>query len=213
MMFLNEAIQKQIREFIGVIERKVTIVLFTKEEPCDLCEETKQLIYEVKALNDKIEIVEKDFIKDVDDVTKYHIEMVPSFVLLDHEGTYKGVKFNGIPAGHEINAFLTALIEMSGVDFKLDPYFIERIAKINKPVNIKVFVTLTCSHCSGAVQKAHRLAMSSKFVEAEMIEAQTFYDLSEKYQVTGVPKIVFNDKFDIVGNQPMDAFLDQIDKL
>ena len=46
-----------------------------------------------------------------------------------------------------------------------------------------------------------------------MIEAQTFYDLSEKYQVTGVPKIVFNDKFDIVGNQPMDAFLDQIDKL
>ncbi len=213
MMFLNEEVQKQIREFIGVIERKVTIVLFTKEEPCDLCEETKQLIYEVKALNDKIEIVEKDFIKDVDDVKKYHIEMVPSFVLLDHEGTYKGVKFNGIPAGHEINAFLTALIEMSGVDFKLDPYFIERIAKINKPVNIKVFVTLTCPHCSGAVQKAHRLAMSSKFVEAEMIEAQTFYDLSEKYQVTGVPKIVFNDKFDIVGNQPMDAFLDQIDKL
>lgn len=213
MMFLNEEVQKQIREFIGVIERKVTIVLFTKEEPCDLCEETKQLIYEVKALNDKIEIVEKDFIKDVDDVKKYHIEMVPSFVLLDHEGNYKGVKFNGIPAGHEINAFLTALIEMSGVDFKLDPYFIERIAKINKPVNIKVFVTLTCPHCSGAVQKAHRLAMSSKFVEAEMIEAQTFYDLSEKYQVTGVPKIVFNDKFDIVGNQPMDAFLDQIDKL
>lgn len=213
MMFLNEEVQKQIREFIGVIERKVTIVLFTKEEPCDLCEETKQLIYEVKALNDKIEIVEKDFIKDVDDVKKYHIEMVPSFVLLDHEGTYKGVKFNGIPAGHEINAFLTALIEMSGVDFKLDPYLIERITKINKPVNIKVFVTLTCPHCSGTVQKAHRLAMSSKFVEAEMIEAQTFYDLSEKYQVTGVPKIVFNDKFDIVGNQPMDAFLDQIDKL
>ncbi len=213
MMFLNEEVQKQIREFIGIIERKVTIVLFTKEEPCDLCEETKQLIYEVKALNDKIEIVEKDFIKDADDVKKYHIEMVPSFVLLDHEGTYKGVKFNGIPAGHEINAFLTALIEMSGVDFKLDPYFVERIAKINKPVNIKVFVTLTCPHCSGAVQKAHRLAMSSKFVEAEMIEAQTFYDLSEKHQVTGVPKIVFNDKFDLVGNQPMDAFLDQIDKL
>ena len=60
MMFLNEEVQKQIREFIGVIERKVTIVLFTKEEPCDLCEETKQLIYEVKALNDKIEIVEKE---------------------------------------------------------------------------------------------------------------------------------------------------------
>ena len=45
-----------------------------------------------------------------------------------------------------------------------------------------------------------------------MIEAPTFYDMSEEYNVSSVPKIVINDEFEFVGNQPLEVFLDEIEK-
>ena len=132
---------------------------------------------------------------------------------MDHNEEYHRVKFNGIPAGHEINSFISALIEMSGAESEVPAELLERIQKIDKPVNIKVFVTLSCPHCPGAVQKAHKLAMLNKNVTGEMVEAQTFYELSEKFNVTGVPKIIINDSLELVGNQPIERFLDQIESL
>lgn len=46
-----------------------------------------------------------------------------------------------------------------------------------------------------------------------MIEAQTFSDMSNKYKVSGVPKIVINDKLELLGNQPVEEFLKKIELL
>lgn len=210
---LNAELQNQIREFLAPMKEKVTLVLFTQESPCETCTETKQLLQEISSLNDKISFVEKDLYEDIRETDLYGITLTPSFVMLDSEGKYRGVKFNGIPAGHEINSFLSAIIDMSGVDFGFDQNVIERIKKIDKKVNIKVFVTLSCPHCPGAVMNAHRLAMLNPNIEGEMIEAQTFYNLSEQYNVSGVPKIVINEKHELLGNQPIEAFLKQLENL
>ena len=210
---MNEDIQKQLREIFGSMVNDVTMVLFTKEGECYSCEETEGLLNEVQELSEKIHFVKKDIEKDVDDAKKYNIEMVPSFVILDHENNYQGVKFNGIPAGHEINSFIPALLEMSGVNGEVPVELTERITKIDKPINIKVFVTLSCPHCPGAVTSAHKLAMMNKNIEGEMIEAQTFAELSNKHNVTGVPKIVINDTHELVGNQPIEEFLKTIEAI
>jgi len=60
---------------------------------------------------------------------------------------------------------------------------------------------------------AHRLAMSHPHIESEMIEAQTFGELSQKYNVSGVPKIVINDTHELVGNQPIQEYLKTIEAL
>ena len=210
---LKADLQNQIREFLAPMKEKVTLVLFTQESPCETCTETRQLLKEISSLNDKITFVEKDLYEDIRETDLYGITLTPSFVMLDSEGQYRGVKFNGIPAGHEINSFLSAIIDMSGVDFGFDQNVIERIKKIDKKVNIKVFVTLSCPHCPGAVMSAHRLAMLNSNIEGEMIEAQTFYNLSEQYNVSGVPKIVINEKHELLGNQPIEAFLNQLENL
>lgn len=210
---LNQDLQNQIREYLSPMKENVTLMLFTQESPCETCTETRQLLSEISALNDKLFFVEKDLIENIEDVDRYNIEMTPSFIMLDHEGNYRGVKFNGIPAGHEINSFLTAILDMSGIDFGIDEETLERIKRIDKPVNIKVFVTLSCPHCPGAVSTAHRLAMLNSNIQGEMIEAQTFYQLSEKYQVSGVPKIIINENHELLGNQPIEAFLNTIEKL
>lgn len=210
---LNEEVSVQVKEFLSQMKEEITFVLFTSEKRCETCNETRSLLQEVKELNDKISLVEKTLEKDANEAALYEITLAPSFVILDKEGTYKGVKFNGIPAGHEINSFLSAILDMSGLEYQLDPQIIERLSKIDKDVNIKVFVTLSCPHCPGAVSKAHRLAMLNEHVNAEMIEAQTFLELSQKYNVSGVPKIVINETHELVGNQPLEAFLNEIENL
>ncbi len=208
---LNTEVENQLKDVFSGMTSPITMVLFTSKDACETCEPTQQLLTEVAELSEKINVEVKD-ISDAD-AKKYGIERVPSFVVLDDKGEDKGVKFNGIPAGHEINSFVSAIMEMGGATSELPAELLERIAKIDKPVNIKVFVTLSCPHCPGAVQKAHKLAMLNKNVVGEMVEAQTFYELSTKFNVSGVPKIIINDSLELVGNQPIEAFLDQIESL
>lgn len=208
---LNTEVENQLKEVFAEMQSQVTMVLFTSKDNCETCEPTRELLSEVAPLSDKLTLIEKDL--DSEAAQQYGIERVPSFVLLDAQGDYKGVMFNGIPAGHEINSFVSALMEMSGAVSEVPGNLIDRIAKIDKPVNIKVFVTLSCPHCPGAVQKAHKLAMMNKNVVGEMIEAQTFYELSEKFNVSGVPKIIINDQYELVGNQPIERFLEQIEAI
>jgi glutaredoxin-like protein len=210
---LNKDLQKQVKKILEPMKDNISIVLFTKADDCESCEPTLQIITEVAEITEKIKVAVFDLDKDTAEVAKYNIEMAPSFVILDQNDNYKGVKFNGIPAGHEFNSFLSALVEMSGTESEVPADFIERVAKINKPINIKVFVTMSCPHCPGAVQKAHKLAMLNKNIVGEMIEAQTFYELSEKFNVSGVPKIVINDTLELVGNQPIETFLASIESL
>ena len=132
--------------------------------------------------------------------------------MLDHTGKYPGIKFNGLPAGHEINSFIYALMNVSGNGEELPEDVKAELAKVKSKVNIKVFVTPGCPHCPGAVSKAHRLAMENDWIDAEMIEATSFGELSNKYRVSSVPKIVINETYELIGNQPVESFLEAIAK-
>src|SRR5690554_1558575 len=213
MKMFNSEIENQLKDVFSDMKNDVIVALFTQEGDCPTCKETKDYMSEVETLSEKIHFKEYDINKDQELAIKYNIEMVPSIVLLDNNEEYKGIKFNGIPAGHEINSFVPALLEMSGNVSEVSEKLQNRIDKIEKPVNIKVFITLTCPHCPGAVQKAHKLALTNPNIEAEMIEAQTFYDLSNKFNVSSVPKVVINDKHEIIGNQPIEVFLKEIEKI
>ncbi|MDY0211182.1 MAG: thioredoxin family protein [Acholeplasma sp.] len=208
----NKEVSEQIKSILDGMIDPITIKLFVDGD-CDTCKETKQLLKETSELSDKITLITTELNDAGDDLVTYNIEMTPSFVFLDKDLNYRGVKFNGIPAGHEINSFISAIMEMSGVSFQLSDEVLSRIAKIEKPVDIKVFVTLSCPHCPGAVQTAHRIAMLNSHVKGQMIEAQTFHDLSSKFNVSGVPKIIINDKLELLGNQPIEEFLKKIETL
>ena len=207
----NDDLSKQVRDIFKDMPNEITIALFVDEaNGCESCNETKGYMDEVADLGDKINLEVFDVNRDKDKAQAYNVEMVPSIVLLDSNKDYHGVKFNGIPAGHEINSFIPALLETSGLVSDVPEPMKSQIEGIDKDVNIKVFVTLGCPHCPGAVQKAHKLAMMNPRINAEMVEAQTFMALSQKHNVSGVPKIVINDQYELVGNQPINAFIDQI---
>ena len=53
------------------------------------------------------------------------------------------------------------------------------------------------------------MAMLNDNIEAEMVEAQTFNELSMKHNVSSVPHIVINDGKSFVGNQPIETFINE----
>jgi len=213
MSLLNEEVRGQLSEVFEGMGNEVTIALFTKEDNCETCSDTKSFMEEVSTLSEQLNLEAYDLEEDSEKAEAYNVDKVPAIVLLDADKKYQGVKFYGIPAGHEINSFVTGIMEVSGAGEDLPDDLLEQIKGIDKAVDIKVFVTLSCPHCPGAVAKAHKLALLNDNISGEMIEAQTFSELSQKFDVSGVPKIVINDEFELVGNQPLDKFLEEIGKI
>jgi len=211
MAMIDDNSREQIKKIFEPLKNKVKVVMVSQKDDCGSCEDTKNFVSEMTGISDKLEFEEID-ISDKR-AKELNVERVPAVILLGEDGKDYGIKFYGIPAGHEINSFIMGLLEVSGAGQELPEDMVKQINKINKPINIKVFITLSCPHCPGAVAKAHKLAFMNENINAEMIEANTFGELSQKFNVSGVPKIVFNDGAELMGDQPIEAFLKTLETL
>jgi glutaredoxin-like protein len=213
MALFDDNIRQQLTHILSGLKNDVQMLFFTQEIECESCTDAHAFVEEVSSLNPKLKLTRYNLIKDAGKASEYRIDKVPAVALLDHAGTDTSIRFFGVPGGYEINSFLGALLEVSGERQPLPKDLLDRIKKIDKDVHIQVFVTLSCPHCPGAVITAHRLALENSRIRADMIEANTFVPLSIKYSVSGVPKIVINGDHELLGDQPITAFLDVIEQL
>jgi predicted DsbA family dithiol-disulfide isomerase len=54
------------------------------------------------------------------------------------------------------------------------------------------------------------MAIESEHVTADVVEISEFPDLAQRYEVTGVPKIVLNDKMELIGAQPESTLVNAV---
>ena len=59
---------------------------------------------------------------------------------------------------------------------------------------------------------AHRLAIESKWITADMVEATEFPHLANKYQVYGVPRTVINETIHVEGAVPEPMLVNELMK-
>ena len=213
MALFDAKIQQQLKDVLSNMKDEVQIINFTQEIECPMCRETRQFVEEIGSLSDRLKVKIYNFVTDKDMSAKFKIDKIPAIVLLDKDGVDHGIRFFGLPGGYEINSFLGSIIELSGKREPIPDDVMNRIKAVDRDVHIQVFVGLGCPHCPAAVSTAHRLAMENSRIKADMIDAGNFVPLSQKYNVTGVPKIVINDKFELMGAHPVNTFLDVIDRL
>ena len=57
---------------------------------------------------------------------------------------------------------------------------------------------------------AHKMAIESNRVRADVIEASEFPELSDRFAVSAVPKIVVNDRYEMLGAKPESAFVAEV---
>lgn len=128
--------------------------------------------------------------------------------LLPATGIYAGEEFgrmvfHGVPGGKEITGFAGALLNAGGAAKPLDKPTLKDIAKIRKPVDIRVCVSLACHHCAQLVAAAQRVAWEDPLVTAHMVDANLYPELVEKYRIQRVPLTVLNGETAIPGGKTM----------
>lgn len=186
----------------------VRLIMFTQELECQYCIQTKQLVYELAALNDKIQAEVHDFVADAELAKQYGVDKVPAIVLLGAKDY--GIRFYGLPYGYEFQTLMSGLAIVSQGKTALSEETKAKIRSITTPVHIQVFVTLTCPHCPAAASMAHMFALENDLISADAIDANEFPQLAIKYGIMGVPKIVVNEKVEFVGAVPENMFLEQV---
>ncbi len=205
---MDDATREQVRELFTRIDNEVTAHLFLEEKNCLYCNDVKDMVEQLAELSDKITIVEHKGSLDVGEAKEWGVEHHPAIVL---HGTDKyNVKFYGIPAGHEFGALVGSIIDVSTGTAPLPPDVIEDIVSIDKPVNIKVFVTPQCPYCPDMTRLAHQAAILNPLISSEMIESLEFQELTTKYAVFGVPKTIINETTTIDGLSPVEMFVEKL---
>jgi glutaredoxin-like protein len=206
--------------FEAELSAPVRIVLFTKApkklvligtlkgQDCYFCKETRQLLEEVADLSGRISLEVLDIEAAADKAAAYGIDKVPGIVLLG-EGD-RGVRIYGIPSGYEYATLVEDLIDISRGTTRLSEKTKEALKSVDKDIRIQVFVTPTCVYCSSVVRLAHQFALESPHIRAEMIESTEFPDLSNRYNVYGVPKTIVNETVSFEGLVPEEEFLEHV---
>lgn len=205
--------QKKIKDiFQEKLSNEVNILFFADDTNCEYCNDTKELLTELAALDDRINL--KTYMLGGEEAERLGIDRAPATIFVDKEGNDLSVHFYGIPSGYEFNTLIEDIIDISNNSPDLPEDIIESVKEIEDDVLLQVFITPTCPYCPRAVRIAHQMSMVNPRIRGEMIEAIEFRELSEKYNVSGVPKTVINNgAAEQVGAVPAQVILDKINQV
>lgn len=214
MSMIDEESSKEITKFLdekipdGGTARLLTFGTRDKSN-CQYCDEVKQLSEELAGISNGRISAEHHVIEEAEELAgRLKVKRAPATVVTDAKGELS-MKFYGIPSGHEFTALLEDVVDAAGGDTpKLEAETVQVLQKLTKPIHLQVFVTPTCPYCPRAVRMAHQFSrVNPEMIDAEMIESIEFPELSDKYAVMAVPKVVINDEVDFEGALPEKVFL------
>jgi len=212
---LNEQVVSQISQSFEQMKEPVQILFFGSQDNCEYCTDTRQLLEEVAAIDEKVSLSIYDLQDNADMAKKFNVDRVPAIVIAardDDQITSFGIQYSGIPAGHEFGTLINDIVLVSGRDSGLSTEAREFLKNLVKPLHLQVFVTPTCPHCPRAVLLAHQMAMENpRMIRAEGVEATEFPELANQFNVRGVPQTVINAGMGtVVGAMPEKNLLAEI---
>jgi alkyl hydroperoxide reductase subunit AhpF len=143
MGLLSAQDEATLKQHLSVISAPVQLLLFTQAiGGSESGTVTKQILGELAALNDKITVVDKNFVLDSEDKAKYKVDKAPAIVLLS-DGVDTRMRMYGAPTGYEFVGLVEAIIVAGTGKIDLDPETMKWIQAVDKPTHIQVFSTPT----------------------------------------------------------------------
>ena len=143
MGLLSPQDEATLKQHLSVITIPVQLVLFTQSiGGSESGTVTKQILGELAALNDKITLVEKNFVLDAEDKNKYKVDKAPAIVILSDDVDTR-MRLYGAPTGYEFVGLVEAIIVAGTGKIDLDPQTMKWIQAVDKPTHIQVFSTPT----------------------------------------------------------------------
>ena len=192
---LEKNLKDQLAQYLDMLKTEVVIGLSVNND--EKGEKVRGFIEDVASLSDKIKVEEKD------------LEYKPSFELKG-EKEHGQIIFAGVPLGHEFASFALALLQVGGVEPKVDESTKKRIQAIEDVQNLETIVSLSCHNCPEVVQSFNIMAVLNPNINHTMIEGSMFQEIAEDRDVLAVPAIFKDGQFLEGGKQTMDSLLELI---
>ncbi|MGN0298908.1 MAG: FAD-dependent oxidoreductase [Lachnospiraceae bacterium] len=181
------------------METPLILKLYLDNRPVSA--ELKRYMEELATLTDKVTVS-----VEVSESEKY----LPVVKVCAKDGSYKGLAFHGVPGGHEFTSFVLGLYNAAGSGQAVDSEIKRQILALDKSIQLKILVSLSCTMCPELVMSAQKIASMNDNVSAEVFDLNHYPSLKEQYHVMSVPCMVMNDSKITFGKKNMQQLLNWI---
>ncbi len=161
--------------------------------------ELNELLEQIASLSDRISLVRRD-----DDARK------PSFAI-NRVGSDIGVRFAGIPLGHEFTSLVLALLQVGGHPSKAAAEVIEQVRKLDGDYKFETYFSLSCQNCPDVVQALNLMSVLNPKIRHVAIDGALYQDEVEARQVMSVPTVYLNGEVFDQGRMSLEQILAKLD--
>ena len=197
----DEKATEELTGLFSKMERRLLLKLYLDHRP--VSGELETYIRTLERMTDKLSVAVAE-----DSSTEPYL---PCVKVCREDGTATGLAFHGVPGGHEFTSFVLGLYNAAGPGQLILRETVERIKKLSEPVDLKIFVTLSCTLCPDLVKAAQRIAAENPKVTAEVYDLRHFEELKERHQIMSVPCVLLNNKKLFFGKKTIEQLLDLIE--
>lgn len=149
MPILQQQDQQAVKErFDNELEGDVNITMFSYDSigglyipgrECQICPSTKQLLEEVSALSDKINLEVVDYYANAEKAKTLGIQRIPAIIISSNVS--ENVRYYGLPSGFEFAVLIDTIIDMASKQSILHEDTLNILRRLQEDVHIQVFVT------------------------------------------------------------------------
>ncbi len=196
---LTQEILSALKGYTANMKNKVSFVLQSGQH--SKRDELKSFLSDIAGVSENLELIERD----TNDLLRSPISF-----LLEADGKDTGIRFSGIPGGHEFNSLILAILHASGSDFKLDDSVQNIVKNVQEPLHFETFISLSCHNCPDVVQALNQFALLNDNITNEMIDGGHFQTLIEDRDIQGVPSVYLNGELFANGKVDAASLLDKL---
>ncbi|MEZ0331877.1 MAG: alkyl hydroperoxide reductase subunit F [Methylophilaceae bacterium] len=197
-MALDSNIKTQLDTYLAMLKDPIEII--ASVDNSDKSREMLDLLHELASISSKISLIENN-----DDNARK-----PSFSV-GKPGHTAGIRFAGIPMGHEFTSLILALLQVGGHPLKLEAEKIAQIAAIEGKFHFETYISLTCHNCPEVVQSLNLLSVINPNITHVMIDGALFQEEVNERKVMAVPTIYLNGEEFGAGRMGVDEILPKLD--
>lgn len=191
--------RQQMDVIFSRMERNLILKLYLDSRP--VSHELRNYMEELAQLTDKLTVSTGEGMASSE---------LPCVRILREDGTETGLAFHGVPGGHEFTSFMLGLYNASGPGQPLDEETRGRVRGIDRKIDMKILISLSCTMCPELVAAAQQIASLNPLVTADVYDINHFGALKERYNVMSVPCLVVDDDKVIFGKKSIQQLLDEI---
>ncbi|PZU11938.1 alkyl hydroperoxide reductase subunit F [Sphingomonas sp.] len=195
---LDANLKGQLKAYLANIRQPIELVASLDDAPKSV--ELRELLDEIAALApDKVSVVRKD-----DDKRR------PSF-MIRRVGTDIGVRFAGIPMGHEFTSLVLALLQVGGHPSKAAQELIDQVKGLDGDYAFETYFSLSCQNCPDVVQALNLMSVLNPRISHVAIDGGLFQDEVSERKVMAVPTIFLNGEPFGQGRMELEQIVAKID--